>query len=198
MMLRLSLVLFSLFFAFSTQAQKNGYMFGYVVLNGGDTLKGQLKHFGNVRSCSVVKFINRQGRKTKFYPGDISAYQRGLRIFHSKPNDKQVNLFGSGLIFKELLVDGPVKLYEYFFSSQGAMMMNGPGGGMTSTSTVTQVYDVYQNGRKESVKRVPFRKWAHGYFTGNPKISERIWNREFRYFDLPDLVREYNRWLAGK
>lgn len=189
------LIAFSFLLSVAGIAQKSGYLGGYIVTMAGDSIQGQLKEFGQVRSCSVVKFIGADGKKRKFYPDELMAYKRGREVFHSRRYSQPMQFMGPEFKFMQLLVKGPVKLYEFFYTSQGAMMMEGAGGGMTSTSSVTQVYMLYQNGISESAKRLKYRKWALGYFTGNPDIQAKIQNRDYRYFDLPTLVEDYNKWL---
>lgn len=175
----------------SAFAQKKEYINGYVVNQKGDTIVGQLKKLSHISSCSLIKFIDEEGKNYEFSCNEVSAYERGGEIYRAKRYERPFAWLKDTIGFMKVLAEGPVNLYEFY-------RMVDPSETRNFVSSDSHEYYLERREVMVRVNIVGFRKQIHAYFAGNPEIQEKIWNREYRYYDLQDLVRTYNEWLKLK
>jgi hypothetical protein len=115
MKIKTLIILAFLLTEFAIKAQTD-YRVGYVILNSGDTLFGEIDYRGDLLMSSICKFKSDDIEKT-YYPFEIL----GFRFIDSKYYiSREVNIadFGSTKVFLEYLIKGQVSIY-YFRDENG-------------------------------------------------------------------------------
>jgi len=111
MKLKTFFILNFLSFGIISNAQKD-FRQGYVILNSGDTLKGEIDCRGDNLMGSVCSF--RPGHKnpvTMYNPGDILSYRVDATRYFASKSIKTNN--GNTMVFLEFLVKGKINIYYY-------------------------------------------------------------------------------------
>lgn len=169
-----------------------GYTKGYVELEAGAKLYGQLRKIDPGASCLRVEFLDDYGRFQKLHRKDIRSYRRGHEEYVKKMPPSEVDSTKESR-FMLILSKGKVNLYkQVHFAYDG-----------TFTSTVYDRTDGSSNveemdlflERDDSlfhVTRKRFKKTMANYFSDCPELVTRINNREFKFYQLRNLVNEYN------
>jgi hypothetical protein len=182
--LRLKLFLttvFCLTTSFITFAQELGYVPGYVVTNSNDTIRGLVKYANAApyRRLQKIKFKENKDAKVKVFPPEENkAFGAGDKVFHSCRS-------GGSRSFMELIIDGPLKLYEYSETMLG-VPQNGASADATSYYLLREgAYDVFSvNGS--------FKKLIAEYLWDNKEIADKIREGVYKRRDIHEIVRAYN------
>ncbi len=170
---------------------RNDFMNGYVVLNNGDTLYGEVKDRKEGFSAKLINPIIFKGEKgrDRFRPDEIIAYNRGGANFHSIPYSSGNDLMGMTRIkvgrrqFLRVYISGYLSLYEDEFVDGDGPNYDG------------NFYLIREDEMQYAlVSMLFFRKRLTEYFKDAPQIAEAIDNRDYRYRDIVKIVNEYNKW----
>jgi len=107
---------------------------------------------------------------------------RGGSIFSSQKN-----------IFLKLIIDGKLKLFEFFFKSRSPGMQTA--GGFSPGTTYTVETFIMQKGDAplKEIAGLGFRKDMSDYFRDCPEVADQIKTKELRRRDIEVIVMEYNR-----
>ncbi len=105
------------------------------------------------------------------------------------------NIFNTNSnIFLKLEIDGPLKMYRYYYTQSTPGIDNGATGGMTGgyTTNVEQYILQKGNGELKRPKAWSFKKDMKEYFEDCPALVERIDSKEFRRKEVESMVTFYN------
>lgn len=177
---------------------------GYIVTASNDTIRGQIKlpksasrgDFSFTDILWKVRFIDRSGTETRYYPGQLSAFSLVLEngrdvTFVSRPNTvKAFGGFGSDNrhLFLELAINGQLKLLKgYFFTS-------------TPNGKQSSVVNYLQKGKGSlfRYRYVLFRLDMSEYLAEDVDLVQKIRKREYLPGDINEIVMEYNNWYNQK
>ena len=115
------LILFGLFLSIGFLNAQNDFRPGYIIINTGDTLYGEIDYRGDLLMSSICKFKSIDTAINKYSPNDIIAF----RFIDSKLYiSKKVK---SRRIFLEYLIKGNISIYymrdkngdHYFMDKEG-------------------------------------------------------------------------------
>lgn len=145
-----------------------------------------------------VKYYDASGEVFKLKPDDAEEIRfkinnKEFRML-SRHNSLGGGLFsGSSNIFLELVSDGAVKIFNYYYT-QHTPGMYGAGGMVTSGTTISQEKYVLQKGNGTLVRPVgiSFKKDMMTFFSDCPELVKRIDSKELRKSDLLLIVSYYN------
>jgi hypothetical protein len=137
-----------------------------------------------------IKYRDSHGKKHKLKPAqaiEFSFTYEG-KVWRMVSSDYTSGLFSKG-IFLLQLVDGPVKMFEYTYTTRSAGGPNGVGG-MTTTTTI----NLMQRGNEPlyALRLFGFKKDMAEYFKDCPALVALIEGKEFKKRDLMEIVHYYN------
>ncbi len=197
-MLRPTLIILSLLITLTVEARKvpgkiidlNGST-KEVVFNVPVPILGSRPNFQKMQ-YRVVYFDESKTRKV-LRPDEareiIFTFNNEEHRMLSVNNDFAGGIFGPRHVFLQLVIDGELKLFLYYFTQT---MSGGPGMG---TSTYQQIEHVLQ--LRNSSPMIPsglsFRKSLTTYLSDCPEVTTHIQNRDLRRRDLEIIVMEYNK-----
>ena len=162
---------------------------GWVATVQGDTVQGKLKVLGPSSSCAKVYFLNAQGKRIKFKLKDIASYQRGEKLYVSKPTVRPLRIGGGPNGLMQVLHKGPkVTLYEYYYTTQSG----GFGPGQVTVASLQSDYYIERHGKLELVRKSGFKHNMSAYFADDKALAQKIIDRSYKYKDMEDIVQEYN------
>lgn len=193
----LNLLLALILFHFLPGYAQKGYLSGYVISNKGDTLYGTVKDRKSTpmpRLYAKIKFKNHRGKKRTLGPNDIAAYKRGGSIFQSVPFGEVEKFIRTTRVsygekhFLRIRVSGYLTLYEHEFIEYEC------GPNFDSNFYLKKTNEIH-------FTRIPiigFRKRMKTYFSDSYMILKKIENKNYRYKNLVELARDYNRWYEDE
>jgi hypothetical protein len=161
------------------------YVRGIVVLNSGDTLKGDINFsdaYGDYQVLVMRDTLNKN--KLRYHPQDIRYFSIDSMLFYPK-------LLKRDSVFMQLLVNDSLKIYKYRYLVATAYYS------ATETSFIYEKPD----GKLLQVlssKLFPFKKRVGEFFKDDPELSEKILNKTYKFDDLYVIANEYNTWLKRK
>lgn len=161
------------------------YVKGIVVLNSGDTLKGDI-NFNDDNTDYQVLVMRDTLNKTKlrYHPQDIRYFSIDSMFFYPK-------LLKRDSVFMRLLVNDSLKIYKYKYLMATAYY---------SAIETSYIYEK-PDGKYLQVltsKLFPFKKRVGEFFKDDPELSEKILNKTYKFDDLYVIANEYNAWLKRK
>ena len=147
-----------------------------------------------------VKYFDSLGTKRVLRPDDareirFSYDYEDVRMLSRVKNDGMGNIFSAdSCIFLKLEVDGPLKLFSYYYSQSNPGMYNASTGMMTGGYSYTVEKYILQkgNGDLKRPRGLTFRKDMMEYFADCPVLAGKIEAKEFKRRDLTSIVRYYN------
>lgn len=164
-----------------TFSQDLGYVPGYVVTNANDTIRGLIKYANAApyRRLQNIKFKADQDTKVKIFPPEKNkSFYAGETVFHSVRS-------GGTQYFMELVIDGPLKLYEL-----NETMLGVPQNG---ASADVRTYFLLRKGEHQAFSvSGSFKKAIAEYLSDNQEISAKIKDGFYKRNDIHEIVREYN------
>ncbi|NMM50839.1 hypothetical protein [Marinigracilibium pacificum] len=122
------LFFFGLLFSIGILNAQTDFKPGYIILNSGDTLHGEIDYRGDLLMSSVCKFKTNGNSISTYDPSDIAAF----RFINSKYYiSKEIN---SRKVFLEFLIKGEVNIYymrdddgdHYFIEKEGIKLSEIP------------------------------------------------------------------------
>lgn len=165
---------------------------GYIVTKNGKRLTGYIGEIYHSQFQSIVVFINDFGSvyniEAERIRGFVFSDEKGHTAYESK-------FFRSRWYFLRILEKGTaLNLYQSPEEQYNIRFHNGVL--EASTSTITEFW-VETKERKNPfrINRLNFRRKMRKLFrkTGAPEYREKIGEEGYRFRNLADIVREYNR-----
>lgn len=157
---------------------------GYVILNSGDTINGQIKNKGSLvhqMMYESVIFYDENGQRTRYDEDEIQGYKIGKDEYFVIPFKK--GRFTEKIIAKRI-VSGYCELYENWFVTPGA----------SSTGSRNQRYFLKKEGELPHLYN--FRKIKRGkdlYFLDASKLNFDIQYGKYKKNDIKEIVQRYNQ-----
>lgn len=172
-------------------AEKVNKFFGYeyhkatVVLNSGDTLKGEIlfnNSYENYKWLVYRDTLNKQ--KTDYKTEDVRIFVVDTMVFYPKKLKKK-------MVFMCLLFNDSLKIYlhrylsatQYYSGTESMFIYEKPDG---------QTLEILTS------RLFPFKKRVGEFFIDDPELSEKILNKTYKFDDLYIIAKEYNTWLRQK
>jgi hypothetical protein len=166
---------------FRTEAQRAS---GYIVLNSGDTLKGEIKKPSALYMLHhEVTFLPAGERdEYKFFPEELHAFAVGEQVFESR-----YIWSGKKLVrkFLQVLVRGYCTLFEYRFAERNQRGMVGP--------PQQRFYAMRNTDRLHELDFSKLKKGRDNYFADDPSLMADLQAHKYDKKDLPAVVERYNR-----
>jgi hypothetical protein len=146
-----------------------------------------------------IVYYDAAGSKNILRPSDareiaFNYHHEDIRML-SRPDNLHIRLFSSDAhIFLRLLVDGKMKLFNYYFTQSTPGIYNGSTGGMTGGSTYTVDNFILQknDGDLMQPRGLGFRKDMTAYLEDCPGVAAMVEERTLRRRDMEVIVRQYN------
>lgn len=145
-------------------------------------------------------YFDENGKKVVLRPDEaqeITFQHRGMKIRMVS----RVNSMGGGslfntnaYIFLRIYIDGPLKLFRYYYTQSSPGMYN-PSTGFSGSHTYTAENYILQKGDGELMqpRGLTFRKDMTSYLKDCPELTEKIQGRDLRRAELEIIVMEYNK-----
>lgn len=142
-----------------------------------------------------IDYYDAAGKRKKLRADDADEIQfnfngQTIRMLSRLNSLALGNLFSSSInIFLKLEINGPVKLFKYYFTASRPSV----GVGMGSAPYI-EVSSVLQKGNGALVLPSGFgmKKQMMDYFSDCPALVEKIQSKDFRMKEIEDMVNYYN------
>jgi hypothetical protein len=154
--------------------QKDFYP-GYIVTNSGDTIYGMVKDrkSSRLKIYSKIHLKNSKGKKRKYGPGEILAYESGGNTYHSVwYRERQ---------FLKVIEKGYVTYYYDESVDEDGYLFE------------TKLLKRENEQRFTTIIGIGFRKKTMNYFADCPELVRKLDARQYRFNSLGEAVRFYNR-----
>lgn len=146
-----------------------------------------------------VRYYDASGKLVTLKPDDAEEIRfmlgrEQIRML-SRPNTLGANIFSNQKnIFLRLKIDGPLKMFHYYYTQTSPGMYSGATGGMSAGYSYSVENRILQknNGELKRPRGLSFRKDMREYFSDCPQLIERIEAKDFRRSDMEAIVRFYN------
>lgn len=183
----LTLLVLLVFGAFTAAKAELVWKTGYVILNNGDTLKGEIKYNTKKELSLFTKVTFRQAEKVKNYkPEDLKEFSYEETRFLTRTMDKE-------LVFLKLVSAGAINLFEWQFE-----MMHG------EKTIVDMDYYIEKVGSSEKepqkLKGNKFKKTVAELMNDNTELVARVEadNKKYEIGEMQSVIEEYNDWYASQ
>jgi len=153
-----------------------------------------------------IKYYDETGKKQILRPVDadevIFDYEgQEVRMISCTNSLYNVDIFSSSAkIFLKLEIDGPLRLYRFYYKQSSPGFYNGAAGGYTGGATYTVDNFVFQKGRgplKQS-RGSGWRKDMREYFSDCPSLAQQIENKDLGKREIEAIVMYYNNNCSKK
>jgi hypothetical protein len=148
-----------------------------------------------------VRYYDESGKKQTLRPDgadEIRFEYEGMEVrMISCPNT-----LGGGSIFStaskiflKLEIDGPLKLYRYYYKQSTPGYYGGAGGGYSPGASYTSDNLIFQkgNGPLKQPRTLAWKKDMLEYFSDCPALRERIESKDLRRKEIEAIVLYYNQ-----
>ena len=158
---------------------------GYVLLNTGDTIKGEIKNNPKKQfdlfSKVMVKITEEQ--KKSYKADKVKMYVFGETTFISKQMDGE-------MVFMRRLSEGAIDLYEFQYEWINSK----------NETEIRSEYYLEKEGHAELVriKSGRFRKQVAEIMSDNGEIVKEIEEKKYEVENIAEVVDNYNKWAKGK
>ena len=191
-----------------TDPERGSVQPGFIITLQGDTVKGFLLNINLWMNQHMTFFYNTpedvDGR-IKYKPKEIKAYQVGNRFYESMKYPFAYSVYPYNFVLRK--VDGPMKLYQWYYNENRAKLMSPD----VSVADLTKAF-VFEEGelwkdefaRKGDGEFTPFNftflvKFAKNmaeYVKDDAELAQKILNKNKGYqnVDVEKIAREYNSW----
>ncbi|MCD4735783.1 MAG: hypothetical protein K8R53_07040, partial [Bacteroidales bacterium] len=166
---------------------------GYIILEKGDTIHGELVVQSDVSSCNYVALKNQDGEILDFKKKEVKAYKRGSEEFVKKEYQIPGRL-GITKGYLKVLEKGEVILYELKYSNNAM----GPNGTFYHNVSTGTAYFLEKENTFFRVKKSGFKRNMALYFADNAELSRKIKEKELKYRNIQQIVQIYNKELKEK
>lgn len=151
-----------------------------------------------------VKYYDESGKQLTLKPDDAQEIRftignETVRML------SRINTLGGGSLFSTLRniflrleIDGPLKLFHYYYTQTSPGMYSGSTGAMTGGYSYSVENMILQkgNGELKQPRSLSFRKDMRDYFSDCPDLTEKIDSKDFRRADMEAIVIYYNAHCA--
>lgn len=156
------------------------------------------------RTQYKVRYYDESGKKHTLRPDDADE----IRFKYGGMEVRMIscaNTLGGGSIFAtasriflKLEIDGPLKLYRYYFKQASPGSYGGPGGGYSTGMSYTVDNLIFQkgDGPLKQPRTLGWKKDMLEYFTDCPALRERIEAKDLRRREIEAIVVYYNQHCA--
>lgn len=181
---------------------------GYFITKNHDTVNvtfklpvGFISQIPNYQRIQYkIKYYDKfSGKKITLLPADVLeiGFQYGNAVIKmlSRSNNFSNGPFSySSHIFLRLEIDGPLKMFRYYYTQSSPGHFNGATGAMTGGYSYNVEQYVLQRGDEplKWPRSWSFRKDMKEYFSDCPALVEMIDKREFRKNEVEAIVEFYN------
>ena len=191
--LLLIIIVFGLIIGVSTAQD---YSSAYIYTKKKDTIFCQLKvQDSYTNTGSFTYFLEGDKKSKKIFKEDIDSIHLGTKVFvfmsiHYK--------YSAGYEIKvyQKIEEGKLSLYAKTHEQTKALS---PGSGnLSGAGNSYYEYFIKQEGISaiKKIGRVGFKHAILKYIDRNNSLVQKIHNKEYRYNDLPEIIREYNAWYT--
>lgn len=156
---------------------------GYVILNSGDSIKGDIKVNTKKELPMFQKVCLRQGENNlkNYKPDQVKEYGYESTRFFARKVDGEMS-------FLKVLSSGRINLYEFQFEMQRG-----------NDVVVDSDYYIEKNdgaSELQKVKSGKFKKTVADMMADNTELVQRVQNDDKKYeiADMRSVVDEYNAW----
>jgi hypothetical protein len=189
-----------LFFSTSLIAKKGDKVPGYVTLNNGDKLEGNIL-VGSItdNETKVVFYKENSDKKTIYKPKDLLGYgfeekeidEIGKTVlkwthFDRQKVDYPPKIFASTTVFMEREERGIITLYTYYIE-----VRDNP-----KKPYKYYYYILTADDELEKVEPEDYVGTTKKIFKEYSALNERIGKKDFEYRNLDRMVRDYNYWTV--
>ena len=195
-------IVFALLFSTSLFAQKGEKVDGYVILDNGKKVEGQIKVGGITdNEVKVVFYDKRSGQKTTYKSTEIEGYgYEGFDIdelgnevnewvhYERQKVDYPPKPFGPTTVFMQKEEEGAVTLFVYYIESRNDVR----------NPYTYHYYLQGEDGNLEKVERESYSNVSKKVFSDYSALSNRVGSKDFNYRNLDRMVRDYNYWTVNQ
>jgi hypothetical protein len=151
-----------------------------------------------------VRYYDESGKKNTLRPDDADEiwfeYEgMEVRMISCVNSIGGGSLFStSSRIFLKLEIDGPLRLYRYYYKQTTPGYYGGPGAGYSGGTTYTADNLIFQkgNGPLKQPRTLGWKKDMLDYFRDCPALHERIESKDLRRKEIEAIVLYYNQHCA--
>lgn len=161
---------------------------GYVILNSGDTLKGEIKY--NTKKelslFSKVTLKNAENVQKNYKPDDIKEFAYEDVHFLSRIMDKEP-------VFLKLVSAGQINLFEWQFEVYH--------GDQTEVEKDFYIEKAGSEAKEpEKLKGNKFKKTVSELMSDNTDLVARVENdtKKYEIAEMQSVIEEYNEWYASE
>lgn len=184
----LTLVLLLVLGAFTSAQAELVWKTGYVILNNGDTVKGEIKY--NTKKelplFSKVTLKNAENIQKNYKPDQIKEYgYEGIR-FLTRTMDKE-------LVFLKLVSAGQINLFEWQFEVYH--------GDQTLVEKEFYIEKIDGDAKgPEKLKGNRFKKTVSELMADNTELVARVEadDKKYEIAEMQSVIEEYNEWYASQ
>jgi hypothetical protein len=148
-----------------------------------------------------VKYYDENGKKHILLPTDASEISFDLggtpvRMVSVTNTLNLGSIFSSNpRVFLKIEIDGPLKMYRYYYTQHNPSMYTGAGVGFSTGYSYTLDNVVFQkgNGILKNIKGLGWKKDMMEYFEDCPALAGLIENKDLKRRDVEAIVTFYNQ-----
>lgn len=152
-----------------------------------------------------LKYYDEAGKKHTLHPDDADEIRfeyegMNVRMISCTNTMGDENIFSSSTrIFLKLEIDGPLRLYRYYFTQHSPGHYGGAGGYSPGTTyTVDNLIFQKGNGLLKRPRVIGWKKDMLEYFSDCPALSEKLENKDLRRQEIEAIVLYYNEHCGKK
>ena len=159
---------------------------GYVILNSGDTVKGEIKY--NTKKelplFTKVSLRNAENVTKNYKPDDIREYCYEETHFLTRTMDKE-------LVFLKLVSSGNINLFEWQYE-----IYHGDQTQVEKDFYIEKIGSAEKEPQK--LKGNKFRKMVSELMSDNTELVNRVENdnKKYEINEMQSVIEEYNEWYA--
>lgn len=182
----LSLVLLLVLGTFTAAKAELVWKAGYVILNSGDTLKGEIK-YNTKKELSLftkVTLKNAENVQKNYKPEDVKEFAYEDVHFLSRIMDKEP-------VFLKLVSAGQINLFEWQFEVYH--------GDQTEVEKDFYIEKIGSEAKEpEKLKGSKFKKTVSELMSDNMDLVSRVENDDKKYeiAEMQSVIEEYNDWYV--
>lgn len=184
----LSLVLLLVLGTFTAAKAEYIWKTGYVILNSGDTVKGEIKY--NTKKelslFSKVTLKNAENVQKNYKPADVKEFAYEDVHFLSRIMDKEP-------VFLKLVSAGQINLFEWQFE-----IYHGEETLVEKDFYIEKVGGAAKE--PEKLKGNKFKKTVSELMADNTDLVTRVENdsKKYEIAEMQSVIEEYNEWYASE
>lgn len=192
-------LLFSIFFAISTQANNKKIYEGYVVTIEGKTIDGKIKMLSPALNEVKVKFIDIDNNKKTFKAKELKKYAFQVPVWNKKTRKHEtfwVNYvrqsverapvaFGSKIVLLHQEEGGKINMYNHYVEQNAN----------TDNPLVRIQYVEKEESGLVSITKKNYRKILKAMTSEYPELQTKIGTKGYGINQINKIIAEYNQWM---